>query len=60
MCSSVFAYSVVGTERVEGICPAQKQASFSAEQHLHEVTAFVLQEQKREHEPELNMQVDSN
>ena len=39
----VFTHGVVGAERVEGIGPAHKQASLSTEQHLHEVTAFILQ-----------------
>lgn len=35
-------YSVVGTQRVEGIGPAHKQAPLSTQQHLHEVTTLVL------------------
>lgn len=43
-----FTYSVVGTQRVEGVGSTQKQASVSAEQHFDEVTAFILHERKTE------------
>lgn len=47
---TVFTYSVVGTKRVEGVAPTHKQASLSAEQHLHEITAFILQEKEKNKE----------
>lgn len=42
---AAFAYGVVGAQRVEGVGPTHKQASLSAEEHLHEVTAFILQKE---------------
>ena len=56
----VFTYSIVGTERVEGIRPTHKQASLSAEQHLHEVTALILQQRQKWREAELKMQEEKN
>ena len=49
---SAFTYSIVGTQRVEGVGPTHKQAALSAEQHLHKVTAFILQGEERDEESE--------
>lgn len=42
----LFAYRVVGAQRVEGVGPAHEEASLSVQQHLHEVAALILQRQQ--------------
>lgn len=53
---SAFTYGIIGTEWIESIGPAHKQASLPAEQHLHEVAALILQEKHKWREAEFNMQ----
>lgn len=43
---SRYTHSVVGTQRIEGVGPADKQSALPAEQDLHIVTALVLKKEK--------------
>lgn len=40
--------SVVGTERVEGVCSTYKQTTMLPEQNLDEITALSLQKKQKE------------
>lgn len=38
----IYTYGIVGTERVESVGAAHKQATGPTEEHLHEIPTFVL------------------
>lgn len=39
---SIGTHSIVGTQRIEGVGPTDKQTSLSTQQNLHEVPTLVL------------------